>query len=307
MSEIGIVIVTYNSAAEIGSCLDAALRSGADVVVVDNASQDGTIAEVARRGVRLIANEQNRGFAAAVNQGFVVLSAPYVLLLNPDAVLESGLEPLRQACALPNAAGAGGRLVDAQGNSQVGFMVRRLPTPGALVLELLLLNRIWPNNPINRRYRAMDLDVGRRAAVEQPAGAFLMVRRAVWQELGGFDEGFRPLWFEDVDFCRRAIDSGYSLYYEPQAVAKHTGGHSIKALSVEKRRVYWYGSLLRYSARHFRPVAFRAISLAVITGSLMRAVLESASQRSLAPLAANGDVVRLACRCAISGWRDAAV
>ena len=73
MSDIGIVIVTYNSAAEIGEWLDAALRSGAELVVVDNASQDGTVAEVARRGVRLIANPENRGFAGAVNQGFAVL------------------------------------------------------------------------------------------------------------------------------------------------------------------------------------------------------------------------------------------
>ncbi|SPE43521.1 hypothetical protein SBA3_960004 [Candidatus Sulfopaludibacter sp. SbA3] len=192
MSDIGIIIVTYNSAAEIGACLDAALASGANVVVVDNASRDGTIAEVARRGVRLIANGENRGFAAAVNQGFQVLSSPYVLLLNPDAILQSSLEPLRQACNLPGSAGAGGRLVDLEGRPQLGFMVRRLPTPAALALEALLLNRVWPNNPVNRRYRALDLDPDRPSAVEQPAGAFLMVRRKVWEQLGGFDEEFRP-------------------------------------------------------------------------------------------------------------------
>src|SRR5271165_4633831 len=101
MAEIGIVIVTYNSESEIGACLDAALRTGADVVVVDNASSDGTVAEVARRGARLIANSENRGFAAAANQGFIVLTSPYILLLNPDSVLESGLEALREACDLP--------------------------------------------------------------------------------------------------------------------------------------------------------------------------------------------------------------
>ena len=73
MSETGIVIITYNSAAEIGACLDAALRSGAEVVVVDNQSHDGTVAEVRKRDVRLIANATNRGFAAAANQGFSVL------------------------------------------------------------------------------------------------------------------------------------------------------------------------------------------------------------------------------------------
>ncbi|MBZ5728191.1 MAG: glycosyltransferase [Acidobacteriia bacterium] len=304
MSAIGIVIVTYNSETAIGPCLDAALRTGAEVVVADNGSSDGTIAQIARRGVHIIANRSNRGFAAAANQGVAALSAPYILLLNPDAVLESGLEPLRQACDLPRAAGAGGRLLDVRGRPQVGFMVRRLPTPGALALEALVLNRIWPNNPVNRRYRALDLDYTALCEVEQPAGAFLMVRRAVWQELGGFDEGFFPLWFEDVDFCRRAIDRGYVLYYVPEAVVKHTGAHSIRSLTVEKRVFYWYGSLLRYAARHFSPVSFRMVSLAVITGSLLRIIVESALYRSLTPLAAYGKVLRLASRCFLFGWGE---
>ena len=301
MSDIGIIIVTYNSAAEIGACLDAALASGSDILVVDNASYDGTIAEVARRGVRFIPNPDNRGFAGAVNQGFAEIMNPYVLLLNPDAVIETSLEPLRQACDLPGSAGAGGRLVDAKGQAQAGFMVRRLPTPTALILEALLLNRIWPRNRVNRHYRCLDWDDSSRSIVEQPAGAFLMVRRAVWQELGGLDERFCPLWFEDVDFCRRIRDRGLSLYYVPEAVAKHTGGHSITTLPLEIRLNYWYRGLLRYSAKHFRPFAFRAVCLAVVTGSFLRGIAESALQRSVKPIAAYGSVASLAGRGMFSG------
>src|SRR6185436_8357803 len=166
MSEIGIVIVTFNSAAEIGACLDAALPTGAEIVVVDNASHDSTIGEVARRGVRLIANSRNQGFAAAVNQGFAVLDSSYILLLNPDSVLIGGLERLREACHLPRAAGAGGRLLDRNGQAQVGFMVRQLPTPSTFILEALLLNRLWPNNPINRRYRGLTLNYDSTMEVE---------------------------------------------------------------------------------------------------------------------------------------------
>jgi GT2 family glycosyltransferase len=302
MSDIGIIIVTYNSESVIGACLDAALRSDAQIVVVDNGSRDGTAREIARRPVQFIANSSNRGFAGAANQGFAVLNCPYIVLLNPDAVLESSLEPLRKACELPGAAGAGGRLMDAHGRPQIGFMVRRLPTPAVLILEALLLNRIWPGNPVNRRYRCLELDYSRDLQVEQPAGAFLMVRRSVWQELGGLDESFFPLWFEDVDFCRRILDRGLALYYVPKAVAKHTGAHSIPSLTVEMRRVYWYGSLLRYSAKHFRPAAFRLVCLSVVTGSFLRSIAEFARYRSLKPLAVYGKVVRLASRCFISGW-----
>jgi hypothetical protein len=302
MAETGIVIVTYFSEAEIGPCLDAVLGAGAEIVVVDNGSADGTIAQAAHRGVRLIANQRNRGFAAAVNQGFAALDATYVLLLNPDAVVRQGLDALRAACDLPRAAGAGGLLLGADGLPQVGFMVRGLPTPAVFVLEALLLNRIWPGNPVNRRYRGLGLDYSRRIAVEQPAGAFLMIRRAVWEELGGFDERFYPLWFEDVDFCRRIRDRGFSLYYIPEAVAKHTGGHSVPHLVLEMRLIYWYGSLLRYSAKHFRPLPFRAVCLAVVTGSFLRGIAESALHRSCKPMAAYGKVASLAARCLFCGF-----
>lgn len=304
MAEIGIIIVTYNSQSEIGPCLDAALPSGADIVVVDNASRDGSVAEATRRGVRVITNRSNAGFAAAVNKGFAVLNSPYVLLLNPDAVLQSSLEPLRQACELPRVAGAGGLLLDEAGQPQIGFMVRALPTPAALIMEALVLNRLWPGNPVNRGYRGLGLNYTSRIVVEQPAGAFLMIRRSVWRELGGLDERFHPLWFEDVDFCRRAADKGYKLYFEPAAVAKHTGGHSIPQMPVEMRRYYWYRSLLWYSAKHFRMPAFRAVCLAVITGSILRTVVESVLQRSLKPIAVNGNIVRLAGRGFFRGWRE---
>ena len=307
MADIGIVIVTYNSQEYIGPCLEAAVRTGANVLVVDNASSDGTLAEVSRRSIARIANATNRGFAAAVNQGFAATKSEYVLLLNPDAEILGGLDQLREACELPHAAAAGGRLVDSDGKPQVGFMVRQLPTPLVLTLEVLLLNRLWPNNPVNRRYRSLELNYDIQMPVEQPAGAFLMVRRAVWEELGGFDEGFFPLWFEDVDFCRRAINRGYQLYYVPEAVAQHRGGYSISHLTVEIRHVYWYRSLLRYSAKHFRPVAFRLVCLAVVAGALLRGLGETILQRSLEPLAAYWKVVRHAGRCLLFGWGDVVV
>jgi N-acetylglucosaminyl-diphospho-decaprenol L-rhamnosyltransferase len=299
MPLIGIVIVTYNSEAVIGSCLDAALQSGAEIVVVDNASSDGTTAAVARRGVRLLTNESNLGFAKAVNQGFTLLNCPYILLLNPDAVLTGSLEPLREACELPGAAGAGGMLLDDKGRYQAGFMVRKLPTPAVLAMESLLLNRVWPGNPINAAYRCLRLDYAVQQRVEQPAGAFLLIRRAVWEELGGFDERFWPLWFEDVDFCRRAVDRGYSFYYVPEAVAIHTGAHSIPTLTLEMRRVYWYRSVLGYAAKHFRPWGVRAVCLAVIIGSVLRSAVEAVLERSLRPFATYSKVVLLASRLLI--------
>jgi GT2 family glycosyltransferase len=252
----------------------------------------------------LIANSDNRGFAAAANQGFAVLNCEYVLLLNPDSVIQSSLEPLREACELDRAAGAGGCLLDEKGRPQIGFMIRELPRARDLILEALVLNRLFPRNRANRKYRALDLDYSRRLRAAQPAGAFLMIRRAVWEELGGFDEEYFPLWFEDVDFCRRAADCGYTFYFVPEAVAKHTGAHSISSIRVELRQYYWYRNLLRYSARHFPTIAFRAICLAVVSGSLMRGTAAALAERSFQPLAALASVMRFAGRASIFGWRD---
>jgi GT2 family glycosyltransferase len=132
--------------------------------------------------------------------------------------------------------------------------------------------------------------------VEQPAGAFLMIRRDAWESLGGLDEDFYPLWFEDVDFLKRAKDNLYHTSYVPKAVAKHTGGHSIRKISLEFRQFYWYRSLLKYSAKHFSPGAEKAVCLAVIVGSLMRTVLGIPRQRSLKPIAVYGKVWKLAFR-----------
>jgi hypothetical protein len=296
MGEAGIVIVTYESEAEIGACLDRAQPTGAEIVVVDNASTDRTCQEAMRRGVRLITNPQNRGFAAAVNQGIRALDRPFVLLLNPDARLETSLEALVECCRCPGVAGAGGKLVDAAGLPQAGFAVRSLPSPAALICEALLLNRMWPGNPVNWHYRCLDFDFSTPGDVEQPAGAFLMIRRDVWQELNGFDERFYPLWFEDVDFCWRARQRGYRMRYTPDAVAKHTGGHSLAKISLEYRQLYWYCSLLGFAAKHYRTSTARIVCAAVFLGSIPRMLLGVGAFRSLTPIGIYGKVMALAGR-----------
>ena len=296
MREAGIVIVTHESEAEIGECLDRAISTGAEIVVVDNASTDRTCLEAASRNVRLITNSENRGFAAAVNQGILALDTPYVLLLNPDARLETSLDALVECCRRPGVAGAGGKLVDATGLPQAGFAVRSLPSPAALICEVLLLNRIWPRNPVNWHYRCLDFNFSTPSDVEQPAGAFLMIRRDVWQELNGFDERFYPLWFEDVDFCWRARQRGYRMCYTPDAVAKHTGGHSLAKISLENRQLYWYRSLLGFAAKHYRASTARMVCAAVFLGSIPRMFLGMAAVRSLTPIAVYGKVMALAGR-----------
>ena len=296
MKRVAIVIVTYNSASEINACLDslAALRD-VEIIVVDNNSADDTCTRLAAYKIQLIRNPTNIGFAAAVNQGVRATTAEFVLLLNPDAQLLHGLDALIERCSAPGTGAAGGLLVGPDGLPQVGFMARNLPSAMTLSFEVLGINRLLPNNSVNWHYRCKGLDPMTATIVEQPAGAFLMFPRRVWERLGGFDDRFRPLWFEDVDFCARLKSSGLKVYYEPAAVAKHEGSHSIPSLSLESREKYWYGNLLEYSARHYRAVEFKAICVAVVIGSILRAV-KGFPRGGVKALEVYGYVVRLAAR-----------
>ena len=301
MPQVAIVVVTYQSSRVIGACLDAALLvSDAEIVVVENSGDLPTIEEATKRGVHVIANRENLGFAAAVNAGVRATTAPIVLLVNPDARIQTGIDALLAEFADPRVGGAGGMLIGAEGKPQVGFMARNLPTPAALILEVLGLNRIWPGNPINWNYRCLGMSPMNSLAVDQPAGAFFAFRRSAWEAVGGFDENFWPIWFEDVDFCARLRAKGYSVRFNPSALAIHEGGHSINPLSLELREKYWYGSLLKYAAKHFSSTAFRLVCLSVAAGAVGRA-LRGLPKDGIRVLAVYSSVIRLSCARFLSG------
>jgi N-acetylglucosaminyl-diphospho-decaprenol L-rhamnosyltransferase len=297
-----VVIVTYNSADVIISCLEAVSKMNPDMtaIIVDNASSDNTVELVrARGGIDLIVNPKNRGFAAAVNQGVSAASEnDLILLLNPDVELLTAVDPLGESARRYGL--AAGRLVDEAGHTQAGFTLRRFPTPAALVCELLGINRLWASNPVNRRYRCLDRDYDQPATVEQPPGAFLLFQRDVWGRLGGFDEQFYPVWFEDVDFCRRAVDASYQIAYIPSVVARHAGGHSVGKIPEGRRATYWCVSLLRYAAKHFRPGAFRWICAAVALSAIPRMVVGMIASRTLSTVGVYLKIMQFAGRCLVT-------
>jgi GT2 family glycosyltransferase len=298
---VAAVIVSYNSARFLDACLEAALRYCHDVIVVDNGSADDSV-DAARRhsGVRVIANLENRGFAAAVNQGIRESSAPYLLVLNPDAILQTPVSRLVLACSRGGAACAAGKLIDASGHPQRGFTLRRLPTASTLVFEAAGLNRVWSSNPINRRYRCLDVNLELPQQVEQPAGAFFLVTRKVWESLRGFDERFQPVWFEDVDFAKRLKAAGHWIQYEPEVTAQHHGAHSVDELDPAIRRQYWYYNLLTYAGKHMRRWQVRCVAAAVVAGCAGR-VLRGSLAGSPGNRRGYGRVVKFAARYLLFG------
>src|SRR5581483_7722837 len=270
------IVITYNSARAISACIESLLsQAGWEIIVVDNASSDDTASLVSQYSrVRLVRNTVNRGFAAAANQGEKVASGDVIVLLNSDTVAHPGaLEKLAAALDDTKVAAAGGALIDEHGRPQRGFQFRRFPTLGTMLAEVLLLNRVWPGNPWNRRYRCLDLDDTQAQFVDQPAGACLAVRREAWESIGGFDETFYPVWIEDVDFCRRLADRGWKIAYCPEARFTHVGGHSVSKLPFRDKQAFWYANMLRYFSKHHGPLKTTFLRGGILAGLAVRAAL----------------------------------
>jgi GT2 family glycosyltransferase len=222
-SDIALVIITYNSAHVIGDLLDSipdALGDlDADVVVVDNGSQDGTVELVVKRADCRVIRGTNVGYAGGINRG-VAAAVPCaaVLVLNPDTRLTKGCVPALAAALQQPAIGiAAPRVTDPNGALEMSL--RREPT----LLRAIGLNAL--KVPLFAEY------VGRRSEYDAPhlvdwaLGAVLLVSRACFDAVGGFDETYF-LYSEETDFCLRARDLGYATRYEPSAVAIHVGGQS---------------------------------------------------------------------------------
>jgi N-acetylglucosaminyl-diphospho-decaprenol L-rhamnosyltransferase len=266
---VAILIVNWNARDLLLRCLDSLASLPHLVIVVDNASEDGSADAVAGRfpEVTLVRSAANLGFAGGVNRAREEaaraavasagdgLKADRLLLLNPDTVATgAAIDALAAALAEDASIGAvGGRLVHPDGSPQSGFNVRRFPTLASFAMDLLLIDQVWPANPWTRRYLARDLDDGGDAAavdVDQPAAACLMVRAAAFDAIDGMDADFHPAWFEDVDFCRRLMAAGYRIRFEPRATFVHHGGVAMRTLGLGRFSSIWYANMERYVRRH---------------------------------------------------------
>jgi N-acetylglucosaminyl-diphospho-decaprenol L-rhamnosyltransferase len=277
MLRCSAIIVTYNSAASIGSCLEALVNEDCEIVIVDNASHDETVQRVeefvAWHPAHLVANPENLGFAAAVNQGARESAGDVLLVLNPDATAEPGaVKALLQCLETTGAVAVGGALLESDGQPARGFAFRGLPTFISLLYEAMLVNRLWPRNPVNRRYRCLDADHSQQQEVEQPAGACLAITRAAWESVGGFDEQFFPVWFEDVDLCQRLLEHVGKIVYCPAARFRHSGGHSVGQLPFRDKQLFWSGNMLRYARKHFSGAQVATLRAGIVAGMLLRSL-----------------------------------
>lgn len=254
---VSICIVTWNCRELVLECLRS-LRSGSDpeqvpyeVIVVDNASTDGCPEAIRAEfpEVRIIANSENRGFAAANNQAILAARGKWLFLLNPDTVLPEAAIPqlVQMAEKYPDAGAIGPRLINPDGSLQ--YSCRRFPRPWAALFRNTLLSRIAPNDRWTREYLMLDWDHEDVREVDWVSGAAMLLRREAVEQVGLLDEGF--FWgSEDVDYCKRLWDAGWKVIYTPRpAIVHRIGGSTDKAVvqTIFRRHASWR----RLYSKHF--------------------------------------------------------
>jgi N-acetylglucosaminyl-diphospho-decaprenol L-rhamnosyltransferase len=248
-----IVIVNWNSGRVLRQCVTAldqsTIANVLRVIIVDNASTDGSMDAVTASRLELIfiKNEKNLGFAAASNCGAAYGNTEHIIFLNPDVQVQSDtIERTLQFLAGPQNSDvgiAGIQLLDSNGCIQRSCA--RKSTIAALLLQTVFLDRVVPR--LISPHFLIEWDHRKTRQVDQVMGAYLAIRRVLFQHIGGFDERFF-LYFEDLDLCLRASSAGWKTVYFSGTAAEHMGGSTTAAIKV-RRMLYFAISRLKYALK----------------------------------------------------------
>ena len=265
MNGISVVIVSFNAPHFLQLCLEsvsAALKGiDGEIIIVDNASTEECVPVIRSNfpDARLIVNKENVGFSRASNQGAKVAEGPYLLILNPDVILpeDSLKNALTYARAHPEMGALGCRFIDGSGKF-LPECKRNLPGIRAATAKLFGLD--WG-------YYATQLEEKDTGEVEILTGAFMFLKRELFQELGGFDERFF-MFGEDIDLSYRIQCSGYrNRYFGDLTIVHFKGESSVKDISYLKN---FYGALKIFYIKHFR---HNALGRALLQGVVQTAIL----------------------------------
>ena len=280
MDDLAIVIVSWNCRDYLEGCLESIRKAGpggsSQVYVVDNNSADGTVEAIGRNfpEVRLIANSENVGFAAANNQAIRGSQSRYILLLNPDtSVLPGVLDGLVEFMdSHPGASAAGPVLLNNDRTAQRTGV--RFPTNWNTLVETLFLDRVFPRSRIFGRHKELYEDQERPREVDFVHGAALMARRQTVEGIGGLDEGFF-MYFEETDWCWRMKAAGGKVYSSAVEGIVHHGGSETGHFD-ERRLVHYHASLLRFYRKHYGTVRLMLLRPILVLRSIIRILVWSA-------------------------------
>jgi GT2 family glycosyltransferase len=248
------IVVSHGAGDELGDCLAALAPQVDELVVVANLP--GEPLTPLPPGTKLIANERPLGLAANTNRAIAETSAPFILVANPDTKAEPGaVETLRRFMeSRPRCGIAGPEMRYPDGSWQPSR--RRFPTVVGTLVRRTPLRLLFPPRRRQRSYYLLDERPTEPVEADWMLGAFLLLRRQMLEELGGFDEGFR-LYGEDIDLSYRAAKAGWERWHVPEAVVRHRHAAVSDRRFVSKHTLWHWRSIIRFVRKH--PERLRAL------------------------------------------------
>jgi len=261
--QLSVIIVSYNSIGLLENCLFSVQKAmqtiGGEIIIVDNNSNDGSKESLPSKfpGVKFIFNNENLGFAKACNQGSKISSGDYILFLNPDTVLsETCLSDCISFFKTHADAGAVGvRMLDEKGKF-LKESKRGLPSPSASFHKLFGLTAVFPGSETIAKYYEGHLPENENNPVEVLSGAFMMIKKTVFEKVNGFDETFF-MYGEDIDLSLRISQLGYKNYYLGKISITHLKGGST---TYNYKYVNdFYGAMKLFVKKHYngKPIPYR--------------------------------------------------
>ncbi len=303
--ELSILIVNYNVKDFLSQCLNSVFKSNVnfkyEVIVVDNNSSDGSADFIERffPSVKVIRLDENRGFGFANNLAFEHSVGKYLLLLNPDTILqENTLQVMYDFMESSTNVGISGcKVLNADGSLQLACR-RGLPTPWVAFTKLFGLQTLFPRSKLFGRYNLTYLNPDEVSFVDAISGSFMFVRRNVFEQLNGFDLDFF-MYGEDIDFCYRAQKMGWKIAYVPSTSIIHYKGQSTKRSSIDET-YYFFKSMEIFTKKHLS--GSRLFLAFIHLGILFRQLISKISRYQTELLFILIDLIAVNISLALASW-----
>lgn len=254
--ELSVIIINYNVKYFLEQCLCSVQKAiegvDAEVIIIDNNSTDGSVEYLQSQfqNFQWLSNKENVGFGRACNQGFKLSTGNYILFLNPDTIIS---EDCLKKCisfleSKPDAGALGIKMLDGKGKF-LKESKRAFPSPATSLFKLLGFSKLFPHSKVFSRYHLGHLDENKNHEVEVLAGAFIMIKRKVFEQIGGFDEIFF-MYGEDVDLSYRIQKAGYKNFYFAESSIIHFKGESSRKGSLNYIKMF-YAAMSIFVKKHY--------------------------------------------------------
>jgi GT2 family glycosyltransferase len=292
--ELSIIIINYNVKEFLQNLLNSLQKAVSninhEIIIVDNASDDGSVEFIHEKfpQIDLIANQTNVGFSKANNIALKKAKGKFILLINPDAIVsEDTLSKMIDFFKEhPDAGLVGCKILNPDGSLQLACR-RSFPGPWTSFCKVTGLSTLFPKNRLFAKYNLTYLDENSTHEVDAISGSFMMMKREVYEKVGGFDEQFF-MYGEDLDFCYRIKKNGYKVYYYPGTQIIHYKGESTKRSGLDETK-YFYNAMHLFVKKHFSTFFIVEIILRSAIG--FRKFFAFLGRKKLAILAVVFDIV----------------